>query len=179
MLDDPRIRETIDCNLRKKPDWNGTSKEVNCLRVRVCCRLQSLFNNFAVGHITGTAACVQTTCMIIRTEARPSESVWVDGRGPRACHSPLKANDDLGGGSLRSQSQQAFRPSTFASTHGCTCKAEEPGSFTAQHEIHGAEPGLELGPEQTLFTVAVWSYQTASLHAKMLLDVDFVVACIP
>lgn len=145
MLDDPRIREAIDCNLRKKPDWNGTSKEVNRLRVRVCCRLESLFNNFAVGHITGMAACVQTTCMIIRTEARPSESGWVDRSGPRACHSPWKANDEPGGGSLRPQSQQVFCPSTFPSTHGCTCKAREPGSFTAQHEIQGAESVLELG----------------------------------
>lgn len=65
--------KTIDSNLRKKPDSSGTSTGVNILWVRVCCRLLVTFsNNFAVGHITGTAACVQTTCMLIRAETEPS-----------------------------------------------------------------------------------------------------------
>lgn len=65
--------KTIDSNLRKKPDSSGTSTGVNFLWVRVCCRLLVTFsNNFAVGHITGTAACVQTTCMLISAETEPS-----------------------------------------------------------------------------------------------------------
>lgn len=58
------------------------------------------------------------------------------------------ANDTRGGGPSEAQPQQAFGSSGahFPSTHDRTCGAEEPGSFTAQHEIQGAALELEAGP---------------------------------
>lgn len=66
-----------------------------------------------------------------------------------------------GAGRLRHNHNKPFVRSGahFPSTHDRTCGAEEPGSFTAQHEIQGA--ALEAGPTRALFTVPtrIYSYR--------------------
>lgn len=153
MLDewkDAGKKKTIDSNLRKTPDSSGTSTGVNFLWVRLCSRLLVTFsNNFAVGHITGTPACVQTTCMLIRAETEPPGILL--GWRHWAAQPSVKAARPMtreGAGRLRHNHNKPLVSSGahFPSTHDRTCGAEEPGSFTAQHEIQGAAQEFEAGP---------------------------------
>lgn len=119
-----RQDKTIDSNLRKKPDSGGTSAGLIFLWVRVCCRLLStLSNNFAAGHVTGTAACVQTTCMLIRAKTEPSGILTGLAALGRAAVSqttqPMARL--LGGGTSQTDQQQAVR--SFRSTFSLHARA--------------------------------------------------------
>lgn len=78
------------------------------LWVWVCALSLRLLSNFAAGLITGTLACVQTTCVTMRAGSHAPKRCWLADSSIKGCQSRGRANHNAGGGFMGQNKNTMF-----------------------------------------------------------------------
>lgn len=133
-----KLSKYLLLKLKVESSWTRNARAVAECVFALVCWLQSLFTNFAAGHITGTSACVQTTCIIMSRRSPAPNTMLIRWQlSTRLSVTSQSQWESRGRALMNHNSHVQVQESTFLSTHGSTCKTEQ---------ARGSRPGPTVSP---------------------------------